>query len=324
MADDLSFTISAQDQASKAVESVQKKIQSFGSDVAKLALGVVGPMALLQAGIGLITEKWNEYKQAQKDSEQAQKDAFDKGASGVYEQIKAQEGLGKELDKNLAIMLAIAKVKKEDAKNTEELILQENALIEQYLKSAEAQGVTTGGNTYQESSDYQNQFVREIANASRDEKLAAAKEWANKQALKYLAKTYGPDITAEQRARLEEESNISTEDKKRRSNGSFSNELLGLFVKRFIEQSALPDQAKTKESVKEDLKLTVSSLREIGGSFGGGDVSTGIEKQITLAEKQLDTLTEIKDALNRGTSDPMVIDKPLGELMTGETGKFIG
>ena len=75
MADDLSFTISAQDQASRAVETVQKKIQSFGSDVAKLALGVAGPMALLQAGIGYVTNKWSEYKQAQTD-------AFEKGAAG--------------------------------------------------------------------------------------------------------------------------------------------------------------------------------------------------------------------------------------------------
>ena len=90
---------------------------------------------------------------------------------------------------------------------------------------------------------------------------------------------------------------------------------IDIFTKNFKEQSAMPNQAKTKESVKEDLKLTVSSLREIGGSFGGGDVNTGIEKQIVIAEKQLDTLIEIKDALNRGSQESQVFPQGLREAM---------
>mgnify|MGYP003337812585 FL=1 len=64
MADDLSFTISAKDQASAAVETVQKKIQDFGKDVAKMALGVAGPLALIQEGFAFAKNKIDEYKQS--------------------------------------------------------------------------------------------------------------------------------------------------------------------------------------------------------------------------------------------------------------------
>jgi len=311
MADDLSFTISAQDQASRAVESVQKKIQSFGGDVAKLALGVVGPMELLQAGIGYATQKWEEYKQAQQQ-------AFDKGASGTYEEVKAQESLGVQLDKNLSVLLAMAKVKAENAKNVEDVKAQEDQAIEAFKNTPEGRAFT------------QAKTQRIMAGQgtvtvgpSREDYLKAANELGATIRAALEASIQGPQITPEQRSRLEEENKFNEEDKKRRSSGAFQNEQIGNFIKRFTAETAMPKQ-KSKEETKQDLVLTVSSLREIGGSFGGGDVSTGIEKQITLAENQLDTLKEIKDALNRGTTTPMVIDKPLGELLTGETGKFIG
>jgi hypothetical protein len=304
MADDLSFTISAQDQASRAVETVQKKIQAFGGDVAKLALGVVGPMALLQAGIGYVTEKWQEYKQAQQE-------AFDKGASGTYEEVKAQESLGVQLDKNLSVLLAMAKVKAENAKNADDVITQENKAIEAFYQT-EAGRKFKDQNTGPESG---------LMMASREQILAAARaegerinaDLAQKKA-EELAKLQGPTVTPEQRTRLEEENKINEEDKKRRASGAFQNEQIGSFVKRFTEEMTKPKQ-KTKEETKDDLKLTVSSLREIGGSFGGGDVSTGIEKQIVLAEKQLDTLTEIKDALNRGSQESQVFPQGLRETM---------
>ena len=135
MADDVSFTISASDQASKVVETVQKKIQDFGKDIAKLALGVAGPMAALQAGIGFVTDKWNEYKQAQQD-------AFDKGASGTYEQVKAQTDLGIQLDKNLSILLAMAKVETERAKNAEDVKAQEDQAIEAFKNTPEGRAFT--------------------------------------------------------------------------------------------------------------------------------------------------------------------------------------
>lgn len=62
MANDLSFNISAKDQASKAVETVQKKIQGFGADLAKSFLSIAGPMAVVQMGISAIGEQLEEYK----------------------------------------------------------------------------------------------------------------------------------------------------------------------------------------------------------------------------------------------------------------------
>lgn len=304
MADDLSFTISAQDQASRAVETVQKKIQAFGGDVAKLALGVVGPMALLQAGIGYVTDKWNEYKQAQQE-------AFDKGASGTYEEVKAQADLGEQLDKNLSILLAMAKVRAENAKNAEELNNQEDQAIKAFYDT-EAGRKFKSENTSVESG---------LMMASREQILAAARaegerlnaELAKQQA-EQRAKLQGPTVTEDQRARLEEENKINEELKKRGDKSLFEITALDRFIKQFKEDSTLPKQ-KTKDDVKDEIKLTVSSLREIGGSFGGGDISTGIETQIQIAQKQLDTLNEIKDALNKGSIESQVISQPLRDAM---------
>jgi hypothetical protein len=385
MADDVSFTISANDQASKVVETVQKKIQNFGSDVAKLALGVAGPMALLQAGIGFVSDKWSEYKAKQQEALDAQKKAAEDGASSVYDEVKAQESLGKELDKNLAIMLAIAKVKKEDAKNTQDLILQENALIEEYLKSEEARGVTTGGNSYQESSDFQNQFVRNIQNASRDEKLAAAKAWAEKKAQEFYANKYGPNSTPESRAAIDEKKKIAEDisnqggkdapdlkkikqqiedtqtllenggtltgeqlindlkDKVRLAEEEYSiinqgqeSELenakallelnkakLALVAEQKKQETEetnkkAKDAEALKNAYKDAPKLTVSSLREIGGSFGRGDVSSSTDRQIELAQKQIDVLTTI--AQNTAPKSDVGVSKPIGDTnFTDET-----
>ena len=62
MANDMEFTISARDQASKAVETVKKKLQSFGSDVAKLALGFAAPLALAQTAFSAIGDAIEEHK----------------------------------------------------------------------------------------------------------------------------------------------------------------------------------------------------------------------------------------------------------------------
>ena len=300
MADDLSFTISAQDQASRSIETVQKKIQGFGSDVAKLALGVVGPMALLQAGIGYVTEKWQEYKQAQKD-------AFENGAAVTYNEVKAQESLGQQLDKNLSILLAMAKVKQENAKNKEDITAQEDQAIEEfkktqaYLKFTDKLVKTRGG------------VLNELY--TREEVIQAAKAEGARINKEMEGKVNGPFITPEERARIDEQNKIEEEDKKRRASGAFQNEQIGNFIKRFVEDSTMPKQEKTKEETKQDLALTVSSLREIGGSFGGGDVSTGIERQIELQQKQVDTLVEIRDAMNKGSMESKVFPDGLRETM---------
>lgn len=68
MSDSLEFSIFAKDQASKAVETVQKKIKSFGSDIAKGFLSVAAPMALLQSGISAIGSAIEDYKAKVKEA----------------------------------------------------------------------------------------------------------------------------------------------------------------------------------------------------------------------------------------------------------------
>lgn len=63
MSNSLEFSINAKDNTSKVVDTVSKKINNFGSDLAKMALGVAGPMALVQAGISAIGNAIEEYKQ---------------------------------------------------------------------------------------------------------------------------------------------------------------------------------------------------------------------------------------------------------------------
>jgi hypothetical protein len=303
MADDVSFTISASDQASKAVETVQKKIQNFGSDVAKLALGVVGPMALLQAGIGYVTEKWQEYKQAQTD-------AFENGAKGTYDQLKAQTDLGMQLDKNLSILLAMAKIETERAKNAEDIKAQEDQAIKAFLKTEE--GVKFQQKHTVQSTD-ESYYL-----ATRQQELEAAKELGRIENERIQAENEqlnDPSYSEKELKNFREMLEINKELEKRGGKSLFDISALDRFTKAFKEDSLLPKQ-KTKDEVKDDLKLTVSSLREIGGSFGGGDVNTGIERQITIQQDQLDTLKEIKEALNKGSLESQVITEPLRDAMS--------
>jgi hypothetical protein len=62
MSNTVEFTINARDQASRAVETVQNKLKSFGSDLAKGVLSFAGPMALVTGAIGMIGSAIEEYK----------------------------------------------------------------------------------------------------------------------------------------------------------------------------------------------------------------------------------------------------------------------
>ena len=347
MADDLSFTISAEDQASKAVETVQKKIQSFGSDIAKLALGVAGPMALLQAGIGYVSDKWAEYKQAQKD-------AFEAGAKPVYDELKAQQELGDQLDKNLSILLAMDKIKQEKAKTKEDIITQENQAIESFKKTE------AGKQFVANHSRYVSDIGQDVYTATREQELAAAKAEGDKELAKKKIKD---DEAAAKKAvedkekqrqkdapKLEEvQQKIKDAQQNLAQGGTLTGESLifdlskkaseakkqydiinegqatqiekeTAYLKLLEAQKALRDEQKkqTDQALKDQeklasdkqkeqealakslakvettsSKLTVSSLREIGGSFGGGDVSTGLERQVELAQQSIQILNTI-------------------------------
>jgi hypothetical protein len=68
MANDMEFTISAKDQASRAVETVQKKLKNFGSDLAKMALGFAAPLALAQAAFSAIGDAIEAHKKKIQDA----------------------------------------------------------------------------------------------------------------------------------------------------------------------------------------------------------------------------------------------------------------
>lgn len=68
MSNTVEFTINARDQASRAVETVQNKLKSFGSDLAKGVLSFAGPMALVQGAIGMIGTAIEEYKTKVKEA----------------------------------------------------------------------------------------------------------------------------------------------------------------------------------------------------------------------------------------------------------------
>ena len=369
MADDVSFTISASDQASKVVETVQKKIQDFGKDVAKLALGVAGPMALLQAGIGYVTEKWQEYQQAQKD-------AFEAGAKPVYDEIKAQETLGKQLDRNLSVLLAMAKIKQEDAKSAEDLKTQEDQAIEEFKKTSDYLDLIA--KKAKENGGYYANMI------SREELLTAAKARGARLNEERDRPIYGANSTPESRAAIDATKKRAEENAKKTeaanapdkisavnekirqaelniANGGAltgqklidelklklryaqdeydtiqegqaseidtanarlkveeaiialrdeqtkqSKEQADLLAKQQKEAEALK---KAEQDKKDSNKLTVSSLREVGGSFGGGDVNTAFDRQIELAQKSTELLATIaentRDKTNTGYTLPI-------------------
>ena len=64
-------------------------------------------------------------------------------------------------------------------------------------------------------------------------------------------------------------------------------------------------------AAKETVKLTVSSLREIGGSFGGGDVNNVMDRQIELLQTQIDALNKIVS--NTEPKSDVGISKPIGD-----------
>jgi hypothetical protein len=70
-------------------------------------------------------------------------------------------------------------------------------------------------------------------------------------------------------------------------------------------------KAESKKDIQEKIVLTVSSLREIGGSFGGGDVTSSIDIQIDLAKQALEVQKEI--ARNTSPQSNVGDSKPIGD-----------
>jgi hypothetical protein len=282
MADDLSFTISAEDQASKVVDTVKAKLNNFGSDLAKMALGVAGPMALVSQAIGGIMRKIDEYKQAKIDAQNAaakqEEDILKAATDKEMEELKKRTEAYKKVEAEKT-----AARRKAEADRVKKVSLTED--IEELKKEIARGGIPlTGFDLLKDLSDKVKKVESERREARRADRPGVEQAELEKKSLE-LQKQF-----------LQEQAKIDKEKEERRKNeGSVTKEI------------ASP---KEEKAVKETAKLTVSSLREIGGSFGGGDINTGIERQVELAQKQVDVLTTI--AQNTTPREPVGTPGRLG------------
>ena len=80
MAEGLEFTISAKDQASRAVQTVQNKIKDLGKDLAKGFLSFAAPLALVQSAIGFVTDAIEAQKKKVQEAIEAYSGIGDKAA----------------------------------------------------------------------------------------------------------------------------------------------------------------------------------------------------------------------------------------------------
>ena len=117
MANNLGFKITAEDQASRVVETVQNKVQNFGRDVAKMALGFAGPLALVQLGF----QKIGDYIQEQANKRQAIQDDLKSSADKeLQENSHRYNTRKKQIDEEIASIQARADASKkanEEEKN---------------------------------------------------------------------------------------------------------------------------------------------------------------------------------------------------------------
>jgi hypothetical protein len=371
MADDLSFTISAQDQASRAVETVQKKIQNFGSDVAKMALGVAGPMALMGAGFDYVKGKIDEYKQSLVEAKNTILEMANASAA-AGRALTPGERFAKSVEDNAKITKqqeASRMYDKEAVKS--EISLNRGNLVEEYLLSVRL--------TNEQRENYRSMSTDKLA-ADQEffnfifKKLQEQANEENKMAQTAIA-LEKQKLEAVKKAEAEKTAAIKAEEEKRKKRVSTAQEIENLKIElansgleqlqgadllknlqnnvkitasdfekvsqkvdsgaegytqqdklnaerdMIRAQVELANETKKQSTevnkptnliAKDTVKLTVSSLREIGGSFGGGDVSTGIERQVELAQKQIEVLTTI--ASNTSPKEPT--GKP---IMVGDT-----
>jgi hypothetical protein len=352
MADDLSFTISAEDQASRAVETVQKKIQNFGSDVAKMALGVAGPMALIGVGFDFVKSKIDEYKQSLVEAKNT-----------ILEMANASAAAGRALTPGEAY----AKSAEDNAKITKQQ--EASRMYDKEAVKSEISGnrgnlveefLTTIKLTNEQRQNYRSMSDDKLARDQKFfdfifQKLQQQSDEENKMAQTAI-RLEKEKVEAVKKAEAEKTAAIKAEEEKRKKRVSTRQEIENLKIElansgleqlqgaellkslqtnvkisqrdynnisqkvdsgadgytqqdklnaekelldaqlelaKETKKQSLESKKPESAAAKQTVKLTVSSLREIGGSFGGGDVSTGLERQVELAQKSVEVLTTI-------------------------------
>ena len=370
MEDDLSFTISAEDQASRAVETVQKKIQNFGSDVAKMALGVAGPMALIGVGFDFVKSKIDEYKQSLVEAKNT-----------ILEMANASAAAGRALTPGQAY----AKSAEDNAKITKqqeasrmydkeavksEISSNRGNLVEEFLKTIQLTNEQRENyramsddklardqkffdfifQKLQQQSEEENKMAQTAIRLEKEKAEAVKKAEAEKTAaikaeeekrkkriskvqeiedLKIQLANSGLEQLqgAELIKNLQNNVKISQKDFDKISEkvasgadgytqddlNNAERDLVRAQVELANETKKQSVEAKKPSNVaaKETVKLTVSSLREIGGSFGGGDVNNVMDRQIELLQTQIDALNKIVS--NTEPKSDVGISKPIGD-----------
>jgi len=370
MADDLSFTISAEDQASRAVETVQKKIQNFGSDVAKMALGVAGPMALIGVGFDFVKSKIDEYKQSlveakntilemanasaaagraltpgekfAKSAEDNAKITKQQEASRMYDKEAVKSEISSNRGNLVEEFLTTIKLTQEQRENyrsmSEDKLARDQKFFDFVFQKLQQQSEEE--NKMAQTAIRLEKEKAEAVKKAEAEKTAAIKAEEEKRKKRVstvqeiedlkiqlansgLEQLQGPELlkNLENNVKISQKDfeKISqkvdsgakgyTEQDKKNAEKTLINAQLELANE--TKKQGLESKKPTTASAKETVKLTVSSLREIGGSFGGGDVNNVMDRQIELLQTQIEALNKI--ASNTAPQTDVGVSKPIGD-----------
>jgi hypothetical protein len=370
MADDLSFTISAEDQASRAVETVQKKIQNFGSDVAKMALGVAGPMALIGVGFDFVKSKIDEYKQSlveakntilemanasaaagraltpgerfAKSAEDNAKITKQQDASRMFDKEAVKSEISSNRGNLVEEFLTTIKLTQEQRENyrsmSEDKLARDQKFFDFIFQKLQQQSEEE--NKMAQTAIRLEKEKAEAVKKAEAEKTAAIKAEEEKRKKRIstqqeiedlkiqlansgLQELQGPELlkNLENNVKISQKDyeKISqkvdsgadgyTEQDKKNAEKTLINAQLELANE--TKKQGLESKKPTTALAKETVKLTVSSLREIGGSFGGGDVNNVMDRQIELLQTQIEALNKI--ASNTTPQTDVGVSKPIGD-----------
>lgn len=288
MSNSLEFKISADDQASRVVETVQHKIENFGRDIAKMALGFAGPLALIQAGFGLISDAIAETKRQAEELKKFQEDAAKEsaakvtnkeagGAGSLNNKVTAFDILNKQAQMLDEISLRFDKNQASVTAATEYWLNYTEEGLKQLERDPTAKNV-------QEMARAAAQAQADLANKQR--KDAQDKIDAEKKILEEKAKqTKEIANQASLEARIKSEANQFNQAKEKAS--------------REVKQTSNELQ-KAQQSYQDSLKrqITVSSLREMGGGFSGESASVQNQINAGYSPQQQQAIDAAQEALN--------------------------
>jgi len=287
MSNDLSFTISARDQASKAVETVQKKIQNLGSDLAKGFLSFAAPLTLVQTGISMIGDAIAEQKKKVADSIDAYSGISDKAADiGVATDeflrlTKAAEASGIGVNKVAKLFTEVTDIIDQatiSGSAQEKMLTALGFSAEQIaagmlkpIQVIEAMGAAMGGAS------------------SNTDRMALATTMLGKSAAdlipvllkaQQIANGYGedPGISQDQIALIEE--------KKRREQQAKNREQAAIAAKEATKIFLDSNDPEAKAIMERANKRATDLVRASGGVTGGVTLTTDAAADDTIAQKE--------------------------------------